>query len=262
MRRILYLAAVAATLGIAAGVNAQGGGMGGMGGMGGGSSFGGGTTGGSSFGGTSTTGGSSFSGGTGNTFSGGGSISGNPGTTTVPGRTGAGGRTLGGTGVSISPTNFLAATYGNPLYSGRPGSTNISPLSGGGFGQPSFGATTTGTTGRTTGTNLNAGRMTGGTATVGTNLNAATQSIVPITYTTEIRFPVTPIQPPQVQADLQALINRTTALRQPSNVRIEVNGDVVIIRGRVADDDERRLVEGMVRMEPGIRQVRNELTIP
>jgi osmotically-inducible protein OsmY len=36
----------------------------------------------------------------------------------------------------------------------------------------------------------------------------------------------------------------------------------VILRGRVADDDERRLAEGMVRMEPGVREVRNELIIP
>jgi hypothetical protein len=86
--------------------------------------------------------------------------------------------------------------------------------------------------------------------------------IYPITFTTEVKFPVTPIRPPEVQAELQGLINRTSALRQPTNVRIEFDGATVILRGRVADDDERRLVEGMVRMEPGVREVRSQLTIP
>jgi hypothetical protein len=135
-------------------------------------------------------------------------------------------------------------------------------LAGGGFGAPSFGATTTGTTTARAGTALAGNRLTGGTATVGSYTSTTGQAIIPITYATEIRFPVPPIQPPQVQADLQLLISRTSAIRNPSNVRIEVRGDTVIIRGRVTDDDERRLVEGMVRMEPGIRAVRNELTIP
>jgi hypothetical protein len=207
----------------------------------------------------------SLSGGT--SFTGTGSTTGQPGFTTVPGRTGAGGRTTGGSGVAISSTNFLAATYGNPLYPGRPGSTNISPLAGGGFGQSSFGATTTGGTARAatttagrTGATTGLGGRTGGTAGV-SGLTPAGQ-IYPITFTTEVKFPVAPIRAPEVRAELQGLINRTSALRQPTNVRIEFDGAIVILRGRVADDDERRLVEGMVRMEPGVREVRNELTIP
>ena len=47
-----------------------------------------------------------------------------------------------------------------------------------------------------------------------------------------------------------------------STVRVEVVGTTVILRGRVADEDERRLVEGMVRLEPGVQVVQNELTIP
>jgi hypothetical protein len=187
--------------------------------------------------------------------------------TTTTGRTGAGGRATGGS-VQISSTNFLANSYANPMYPGRPGSTNISPAAGG-FGQPSFGATTTGgtatagrtTTGQTGRLGQTTGRL-GGTATVGSNYGTVTSYGVAITFATDIRFPAPPIQSPQLQANLQQLITRAPFLSQPNSVRIEVQGTTVVLRGRVADDDERRLIEGMVRMEPGVREVRNELTIP
>ena len=281
MRRLLYLAAIIVTLGTSAQVLAQGGGFGGGGSGagggfggggagGGGSSFGGGGSsfggGGSSFGGggTSLGGGGTTFGGGGTSFSGSGSLLGGTGgmlggtTSTVPGRTGAGGRTIGGSGTQISSTNFLAATFANPLFPGRPGSSNTAPAAGG-FGQPSFGNVTTTSNTRTAG----AGRgAIGGTASVGSNYGRVTNTNLPIAFATELRFPAPPIQVPQVQADLQGLINRTSILKLPSAVRVEVSGNTVILRGRVADDDERRLIEGMVRLEPGIHDVRNELVVP
>jgi hypothetical protein len=189
------------------------------------------------------------------------------GTGTTSGRTGAGGRATGGA-VQIDSTNFLANTYANPLYTGRPGSTNISPAAGG-FGQPSFGTTTTGgtaTAGRTGATNLagRTGTALGGRANVGTNTGTGniTNYGSPITFALDVRFAAPAIQSPQLQADLQSLLGRTPFVRQPDAVRIEVIGSTVVLRGRVADDDERRLIEGMVRMEPGVREVRNELTFP
>jgi hypothetical protein len=85
---------------------------------------------------------------------------------------------------------------------------------------------------------------------------------IPISYATEVRFPAPPIVPSQLQLELQGVVNRTSMVRQPANIRVEVAGNTVILRGRVADDDERRLVEGMVRLEPGVHEVRNELTVP
>lgn len=275
MRRILYLAAVAASIGITNDLSAQttgasggfgggtgasggfgggtgaSGGFGGGSGIGGGSSFGGGTAGGSSFTGT-TLGSASFNGTSGGT--------GMLGTsTTIPGRTGAGGRARGGSGVAIDSTNFLQASFANPLYPGRPGSTNIAPAAGG-FGQPSFGTVTT-TTITNQGGATGRGGMLGGTASVNSNYGPVGSAVSPITYAAVVRFPVPPIQSPQLQADLQGLINRTTVIRQPGDVRVEVNGDTVILRGRVADEDERRLVEGMVRLEPGVHEVVNQLTL-
>jgi hypothetical protein len=175
-------------------------------------------------------------------------------------RTGAGGRPIGGSGgVTISPTNFLAATYANPMYFGRPGATGAFTQGAAGFGQPSYGTVST-TVVQTTGRGANTGRT--GSATVGgfTGMTGGTGS--PITYATLVRFSAPPIVDSRLRADLQGMLSRTTAIRQPSTVTIEVVGDTVILRGRVADDDEKRLVEGMVRLEPGVHEVRNELEVP
>jgi osmotically-inducible protein OsmY len=36
---------------------------------------------------------------------------------------------------------------------------------------------------------------------------------------------------------------------------------IVVLRGTVTSDDDRRLAEGIVRLEPGVRVVRNELQL-
>jgi osmotically-inducible protein OsmY len=41
-----------------------------------------------------------------------------------------------------------------------------------------------------------------------------------------------------------------------------MDGSTVVLRGSVRDDHERRLAEALVRLTPGVRAVRNELTAP
>jgi BON domain len=277
MRGIVFVVATAISLGGSAAVFAQGGyggggsgqsGFGGGGMSGGATSFGGGTSfsgGSSSFsGGTSFSGQTSISGGTsfsGTSFSGGTSFTG----TSASGGAGATGGGIrggaGGSGFTASTTNFESKAWNNPMWSGRPGSTNLSPKTPGGFGQVTLPATTSGTnvtnrTGRT------------GTATVGrggTYSNGVTGAVgatpSPITYALEVRFPAPPIATSRLQTDLQSLVSRTSQLRQTGTVRVEVVGNTVILRGRVSDDDERRLVEGMVRLEPGVHEVQNEIEV-
>jgi BON domain len=250
MCRILYFATVAVGLGFSAEAFCQSMGGGASGGFGGSGGTGGVSTG-SSGSSLLGSGGNSFSGtsfnGTTNSLSGGAGISG--GTNTVAGRTGAGGRVTNGA-VTISSTNFLSTSYGNPMYNGRPGTSNASPTAGGGFGQPSFGMTTTTTT--------TTRPRTTGTATI--TYGAVGSTIAnQLSFATEVKFAAPPIKPTQMQLDLQGLVSRTSALKKPSDVRVEVVGNMVILRGRVADDDERRTVEGMMRLEPGVHEVRNEL---
>jgi hypothetical protein len=218
-------------------------------------------------GGWSFSGGSTFSGGGTFSGSGGGSSFGGGGTGYGGGRGAAG----GSGGFQISPTNQFAGTYVNPLYVGRPGSSNLSmgvagqQLKGQGFGQPSFGNVTTTTTGLT-GTGI-AGRT--GTASIGRGLTGgvgglgglSSSSSPQVSYAATVGFRPPAMAVPVVRADLQAMVNRSSAIRVPGNVKVESVGDVIVLRGKVADEDERRLIEGMVHLEPGVHEVRNELEI-
>ena len=299
MRRYLILAALV-TLGYSTGAFAQGGGagfgggggglggggggfgggggssFGGGGGLGGGSSFGGGggLGGGSSFGGGGLGGGGLSGGGTG--FSGGGTGFAGGGGMTTGGRGGIGG---GAGGVTISPANAFANWYASPMYYGRPGSTSTTmgapgqPLRGAGFGSPTLNVTTTGAAGRTglttgltgiggrTGTAAIGGRgMTGGLGGLGGGFGGA-NAMPEVSYAATIRFAPPPVAITTVRTDLQALLNRSSALSRPGSIRVEADGNVIVLRGRVADEDEKRLVEGMVRLEPGVHEVRNELDV-
>ena len=66
-----------------------------------------------------------------------------------------------------------------------------------------------------------------------------------------------------VQADLRGMLDRSTAIANPAGVQVAMGTDgAVVLRGAVRDEDEARTVEGMVRLTPGVRAVKNELTFP
>jgi len=134
-------------------------------------------------------------------------------------------------------------------------------MKGQGFGQSSFGNTST--TGGTGITGLG-GRT--GTATINRGMSgglggSTTNNMPQVSYAATVSFRTTPVAMPAVRANLQAVVSRSSAISVPGRVRVESDGDVIVLRGRVADDDERRLVEGMIRLEPGVHEVRNELEI-
>jgi osmotically-inducible protein OsmY len=64
-----------------------------------------------------------------------------------------------------------------------------------------------------------------------------------------------------MQSELRDLVARSSAFAQLSDVQVHVDGQAVVLKGEVADDRERRLVEGMIRLTPGVREVRNELEV-
>lgn len=197
---------------------------------------------------------------------------------------------MGPTGSSLSGSNILGTFYANPLYQGNSPSTTVGP---GGFGAPTFGASGSGgtaggstrTTGINTGTTTSTGRAgttgrTGTTATTGaanrtgttgTNRNASFNSnsnftggeVIPlqraISYTATLRFASPAIVPAEMQADLQTVIGRSSMIANPGAITVSMEGSIVVLRGNVKDEDEARTAEGMIRLSPGVKQVRNEL---
>jgi hypothetical protein len=167
----------------------------------------------------------------------------------------------------VNASNFLAPTFANPYYSGILANARNASIVPGGFGQPTFGTATSGATGTGATGGIGAGGF--GRTGVGAGGIAATDPggvLVPlsrqIAYPAQVRFAAPPVAPVQLQTDLRGVIDRTSMLANPAGVRVEVNGNAVVLRGVVRDDDEARLVEGLVRLTPGVGVIRNELTYP
>jgi len=249
-------------------VHAQTGG----GGATGGGATGGGATGG---GGTGGGGGGTGGGGTGGGGSGGGGGLGQGATSGTGARAGASGSSSGS-----DATNFLSTTYSNPLYMGRPnqaspfagssGGGDAASLSGGttnsnqnvgGFGQPSFGTSTTARTTGTATTSSGLGRTGGGGGVV--SFSPSTQAATSrIAYAATLKFATRPLAASTLQNELRDMLDRSSRLSNSGKIQVIVDTDKnVVVKGKVADDDERRLIEGMLRLTPGVRVIQNELTV-
>lgn len=194
------------------------------------------------------------------------------------------------TNQAIDSSNFLQRTYGAVYYQGRAGATvNQTP---GGFGTALFqqGGTTgggnigfagatggtggfggTGGTGGFGGTGGVGGTRGGtagrtGTGGIGGTGNLADPGGVlvqiprQIAYPARVRFTAPPAAPGRLMTDLRGIIDRTPMLANPAGVQLQVDGSTVVLRGVVQDEEEARLVEGLVRLTPGVGAIKNELS--
>jgi hypothetical protein len=66
----------------------------------------------------------------------------------------------------------------------------------------------------------------------------------------------------RLAADAQRILMRSESLPSRANIQVGTDGRTVVLRGNVADERERRMAENMMRLTPGVRDVRNELNIP
>jgi osmotically-inducible protein OsmY len=62
-----------------------------------------------------------------------------------------------------------------------------------------------------------------------------------------------------MQLSLQDVLARSTSLSPNRSIRIDVVGQVVVLRGMVPTEHDRRLAESLIRLTPGVRDVRNQL---
>jgi hypothetical protein len=155
---------------------------------------------------------------------------------------------------NIHATNFLRNSFNNPYYQGYY-SNYKSGSNPGGFGSP-LGGTTTGQGG------AQGGR---GGVTGSVNSQDPGGAIVPlpkqISYPAQLQFQV-PVVPSAVVTEIRTELDRSTMLANPKGIQVIANGPDVTLRGSVKDNDEFRLVEGVVRLTPGVREIKNELIYP
>jgi hypothetical protein len=181
---------------------------------------------------------------------------------------GTGGR---GGAASYGSTSFLGSYYVNPFSMGMPSSTNA-PSGSTSFGQALYNTSTGGATGRggrgggattfgATGVGTVGRGGYGTTSTTGT-FNGATSmgTYRNPTYVAVLGFrPAPPAPPIQIQSTVQQSLARSTQMTPGGAVRVEMDGSVVVLKGSVADEQERRHAEAVARLTPGVREVRNEL---
>jgi hypothetical protein len=185
-----------------------------------------------------------------------------------------------GTGAALTggmdASNVLGATYANPLYQGRAGAAYGQVP--GGFANPLY--TITGATGGAGGgpggaggiggagglgafsRGGGAGGILGGAGTTGNQTGVVVQMPRAIAYPAQLRFAAPAVVPARLQTDLRGILNATPMIANAGAVQIQVEGSNVLLRGSVRDAEEARLVEGLVRLTPGVRQIKNELTFP
>lgn len=176
----------------------------------------------------------------------------------------------GGTGSRTTGTGAAGGSTGFSGGSGGSANSSMGTLGGAGGGG-TFGGGQQNTANRGT-----AGANPGGTAGVGGNTNTgmnnrgAQNSFAPaaasglksgVLYTTTIRFAVPTAPPAQMQSQLSQAIARSTHLSAPGNVQVAFDNGTVVLRGTVANDDEAAHAESLMRLEPGVRDVRNELRV-
>ncbi len=64
-----------------------------------------------------------------------------------------------------------------------------------------------------------------------------------------------------LQAELIDIIQRSSALKSKDKITVAIDGATVVLRGEVASAKEAGLVERMLSMEPGVREISNQLTV-
>ena len=159
---------------------------------------------------------------------------------------------------AISASNFLRNTYSSVYYQGADPSQVLTRNPG------SFGTALYPQTGANAARGGNQTTTRGG---AGTLTDPGGQIVTlprQIAYSSQIHFKMPAGNPlPQLQADLRGAIDRvpTSMLTNPAGVQVNVDGRNVTLKGNVRDEEESRLVEGLVRLTPGVFAIKNDLTV-
>jgi hypothetical protein len=168
--------------------------------------------------------------------------------------TGSSGRTTSPTSTSIGGTS-IGQGFGSGFSSSTLGTSGTRNTLGGtsGFGSTNRNSSSFGGFGSTSGGYGSYSQQ---------NTSVVAQQSRPVAYTMNVRVQQPVMAPAQMNVDLNGVLARSTVLSSPRGISANFDGKVVVLRGTVKDEEEARTAEGIVRLTPGVRSVRNELTYP
>jgi hypothetical protein len=84
---------------------------------------------------------------------------------------------------------------------------------------------------------------------------------------TQIRVPISlgftpqPVPTAALTAQFQTRLGKLPALKTVEPIEVSLEGDTVILRGKVASEGDRQLVQALALLEPGVAKVQNELQV-
>jgi hypothetical protein len=154
-----------------------------------------------------------------------------------------------------SNANPFVQTYIDPLSVGLPSkfATQVGIAKPTGtFNKPLFTATTS--------TGTGAGTPTTTTQKMGFTTYGTPRAPLYATVLSD-DVPLVQFRSEDIFNSVRGVIERSTYVPSKANIQVTVQGTTVQLQGQVASDKERRLVEGMVRTTPGVRDVVNQLTV-
>jgi hypothetical protein len=125
------------------------------------------------------------------------------------------------------------------------------------FGTPLYTNTTTGTASMGGGAGMGMTNRGG----YGTSIGIRRAPAYTVALGSEVA-PSTAAGPLQVRADLQDVLARSSRLNARDTIQVGMVGPVVVLRGTVLDEHDRRLAENLIRLSPGVHEIRNELVVP
>jgi len=182
----------------------------------------------------------------------------------VGGTGGFGGASGGSTGGRSGGTTSTSAGFGGTSGGSTGGLGGGTGGRAGGTSSTGFGGST-GSSGGFGGTSGSTGGFGGSSGGFG-NSNQQNNSITgprAISYTATVRFATKPVTQVQLGTDIRDMLSSSSSISRVSGIQIELpTTGQVVLRGTVLDEDEARLIEGMVRLTPGVRDVKNELKFP
>jgi hypothetical protein len=170
----------------------------------------------------------------------------------------------GGSGNVIpSASNVFGKYYVNPMSLGMSTTTGKGGAKSGQgtFNQPLYApATTTGAAtgnraGATTNNSNNSSSSVIGFTTIGMDRS------VPFITELGADVPLVIRPPARMHTELKDIVQRSSFLKNKNGIDVAVESGRVVLRGQVTSERERRLVESMLRLTPGVRDVSNELIV-
>lgn len=109
---------------------------------------------------------------------------------------------------------------------------------------------------------MNRGGNMGGMQGMGMNQGMTNQNSIQPGFVLRPNIPTSPPQPrSEMIARLESTLRGATTLRSLDNLSVRMEGDTVILGGTVATDTERTLSEAILRLEPGVYSIKNEIQV-